>query len=34
MNIPRHLRVAALGRWVRVDAPFGSVYHSSRLSLF
>ncbi|MCQ9334140.1 hypothetical protein NQ042_08580 [Corynebacterium phoceense] len=34
MDIPRHLRVAALGRWVRVDAPFGSVYHSSRLSLF
>ncbi|WP_293770994.1 hypothetical protein [uncultured Corynebacterium sp.] len=34
MDIPRHLRVSALGRWVRVDAPFGSVYHSTRLSLF
>lgn len=28
MDIPRHLRVAAAGRWVRLDAPFGSVYHS------
>lgn len=34
MDIPRHLRVAGNGRWVRVDAPFGSVYHSTRLSLF
>lgn len=34
MNVPRHLRVAGKGRWVRVDAPFGSVYHSTRLSLF
>ncbi|APT92044.1 hypothetical protein CPHO_03100 [Corynebacterium phocae] len=34
LDIPRHLRVSALGRWVRVDAPYGSVYHSTRLSLF
>lgn len=34
MDIPRHLRVAALGRWIRLDAPFGTVYHSTRLSLF
>ncbi len=34
MSIPRHLRVSHLGRWVRLDAPFGSVYHSTRLSLF
>lgn len=33
MDIPRHLRVSKMGRWVRVDAPFGSVYHSTRLSL-
>lgn len=33
-DVPRHLRVAGLGRWVRLDAPFGSVYHSTRLSLF
>ena len=34
MDVPRHLRVAGQGRWVRLDAPFGSVYHSTRLSLF
>ena len=34
LKIPRHLRVAAKGRWVRLDAPYGSVYHSTRLSLF
>lgn len=34
MDVPRHLRVSRLGRWVRVDAPYGSVYHSPRLSLF
>ncbi|MBC3185017.1 hypothetical protein H7347_00195 [Corynebacterium sp. zg-331] len=34
VEVPRHLRVSALGRWVRVDAPFGTVYHSTRLSLF
>lgn len=33
-EIPRHLRVAKLGRWVRLDAPFGTVYRSTRLSLF
>lgn len=31
MDVPRHLRVAAAGRWVRIDAPFGSVYHSRGL---
>lgn len=31
MDIPRHLRVATAGRWVRVDAPFGSVYRSTGL---
>lgn len=34
LKIPRHLRVAGKGRWVRLDAPYGSVYHSTRLSLF
>ncbi|QPK78801.1 hypothetical protein G7Y31_09700 [Corynebacterium lizhenjunii] len=29
-NVPRYLRVSAAGRWVRVDAPFGTVYHSKR----
>lgn len=33
-SIPRYLRVSAKGRWLRLDAPFGTVYHSSRLSLF
>lgn len=33
-EIPRHLRVSGLGRWVRMDAPYGSVYRSTRLSLF
>lgn len=32
-TVPRHLRVAKCGRWVRIDAPFGSVYKSSGLSL-
>lgn len=31
IDVPRHLRVAAAGRWVRIDAPFGSVYHSTGL---
>lgn len=31
MDIPRHLRVSAAGRWVRLDAPFGSVYYSRGL---
>ena len=34
MDVPRHLRISGLGRWVRLDAAFGSVYHSNRLSLF
>lgn len=32
-SVPRHLRVSQCGRWVRIDAPFGSVYSSSGLSL-
>lgn len=32
-EIPRHLRVAKAGRWTRIDAPFGSIYHSQGLSL-
>lgn len=31
MDIPRHLRVAGVGRWVRIDSPFGSVYRSGGL---
>ena len=31
--IPRHLRVSRNSRWVRVDAPFGSAYHSSGIHL-
>ncbi|MGD7001989.1 hypothetical protein [Corynebacterium halotolerans] len=34
MDVPRHLRVSVNGRWVRVDAPFGSVFRSTGLSLF
>ena len=34
LDVPRHLRVSSVGRWVRVDAPFGTVYRSSSLSLF
>lgn len=34
IDVPRHLRVSTVGRWVRVDAPFGSVYRSTSLSLF
>ncbi|AGF73266.1 hypothetical protein [Corynebacterium halotolerans] len=34
IDIPRHLRVSTVGRWVRIDAPFGSVYRSSGLALF
>lgn len=33
MNIPRHLRVSAQGRWARIDAPFGSVYHARGLAM-
>ena len=32
-TIPRHLRVSRNSRWVRVDAPFGSAYHSSGINL-
>ena len=32
-ELPRHLRIATAGRWVRMDAPFGSVYHSTGLNL-
>lgn len=32
-DVPRHLRVSVNGRWTRVDAPYGSVYHSSGLGL-
>ncbi len=31
MDVPRHLRVSAAGRWVRLDAPFGTVYLSTGL---
>lgn len=34
VEVPRHLRVSTAGRWVRIDAPFGTVYHSTSLSLF
>ncbi|MCP1386923.1 hypothetical protein M5J20_01750 [Corynebacterium sp. TA-R-1] len=32
-HIPRHLRVSTAGRWVRLDAPFGSVYRNAGLGL-
>ena len=28
-EVPRQLRVSSLGRWLRIDAPFGSVYFSA-----
>ena len=31
--IPRHLRISRNSRWVRVDAPFGSAYHSNGINL-
>ena len=31
--ILRHLRVSRNSRWVRVDAPFGSAYHSTGINL-
>lgn len=34
IDVPRHLRVSVAGRWVRLDAPFGTVYRSTGLSLF
>lgn len=33
VEVPRYLRVSSAGRWVRIDAPFGTVYHSKSLSL-
>ena len=30
-DIPRHLRVSVCGRWLRIDAPYGTVYRSSSL---
>ena len=32
-SVPRHLRVSTTGSWVRVDAPFGSVYRNTRQSV-
>ncbi|MCQ9343246.1 hypothetical protein [Corynebacterium kozikiae] len=32
-DVPRTLRVSTAGSWVRIDAPFGSVYHAKRLNL-
>ena len=32
-DVPRHVRVSVNGRWTRIDAPYGSVYHSSGLGL-
>lgn len=29
VEIPRHLRMSTAGRWIRLDAPFGSVYYTS-----
>lgn len=29
VEIPRHMRIATAGRWIRLDAPFGSVYYTS-----
>src|SRR5699024_9830163 len=34
MDVPRHLRISGLGRWVRLGAAFAGVYRSNRLSLF
>lgn len=34
IDVPRHLRVSRVGRWVRIDAPYGTVYRSTSLSLF
>ncbi|GAA1471436.1 hypothetical protein P4N68_07200 [Corynebacterium felinum] len=33
IEVPRHIRVSKVGRWVRVDAPFGSVYFSEELNV-
>ena len=32
-KIPRHLRISTCGGWTRLDAPFGSVYRSTRPNL-
>lgn len=32
-SVPRQLRVSAKGRWLRVDAPFATVYYASSLPL-
>ncbi|MBP3088199.1 hypothetical protein EML15_03415 [Corynebacterium sp. sy017] len=32
-SVPRHLRVSRTRRWVRVDAPFGTVYHAQSMNL-
>lgn len=32
-SIPRHLRVSVSGRWARLDAPFGTVYHVDQSAL-
>lgn len=32
-GVPRHLRIATAGRWIRLDAPFGSVYRNRGLGL-
>lgn len=32
-HIPRYLRVATAGRWVRLDAPYGSVFKNAGLGL-
>ncbi|MCF4007451.1 hypothetical protein L1O03_09770 [Corynebacterium uropygiale] len=33
LSVPRHLRVSASGRWTRIDAPFGTVYHADQSAL-
>ena len=33
LAVPRHLRVSYYGRWVRIDAPFGSVFRNSGSNL-
>lgn len=29
LDVPRHMRVSTLGKWVRLDAPFGSAYYAA-----
>ncbi len=33
IEVPRHLRIATAGRWIRLDAPFGSVYYNQGFDL-